>query len=191
TCSTMRGDSSSPKLGTPSLRHQCSLILMPRRPCAYSNIQKSTHSASVTEESAISHTVTDLDDYSTIYRESFREWCGREDSNFHGLPHSDLNAARLPIPPRPHGAWLRAGPRWACSKSTPARQAAIAQIRAGLRAPPLAPQNEETAADDDGGAEDRDAVRHLAPEQPAEPGRPQDRQILQRRDHRGRRQAKG
>ena len=29
------------------------------------------------------------------------EWCGREDSNFHGLPHSDLNAARLPVPPRP------------------------------------------------------------------------------------------
>ena len=29
-------------------------------------------------------------------------WCGREDSNFHGFPHSDLNAARLPIPPRPH-----------------------------------------------------------------------------------------
>src|SRR5215475_6784228 len=29
-------------------------------------------------------------------------WCGREDSNFHGLPHSDLNAARLPVPPRPH-----------------------------------------------------------------------------------------
>ena len=33
---------------------------------------------------------------------SSRKWCGREDSNFHGLPHSDLNAARLPIPPRPH-----------------------------------------------------------------------------------------
>ena len=31
----------------------------------------------------------------------FFSWCGREDSNFHGLPHSDLNAARLPIPPRP------------------------------------------------------------------------------------------
>ena len=31
-----------------------------------------------------------------------REWCGREDSNFHGLlAHSDLNAARLPIPPQP------------------------------------------------------------------------------------------
>src|SRR5690606_22123445 len=29
-------------------------------------------------------------------------WCGEEDSNFHGLPHSDLNAARLPIPPPPH-----------------------------------------------------------------------------------------
>src|SRR5437762_10544293 len=32
------------------------------------------------------------------------KWCGREDSNLHGLPHSDLNAARLPVPPRPHGA---------------------------------------------------------------------------------------
>src|ERR1700754_2114290 len=31
-----------------------------------------------------------------------RVWCGREDSNFHALRHSDLNAARLPIPPRPH-----------------------------------------------------------------------------------------
>ena len=31
-----------------------------------------------------------------------RRWCGREDSNFHGLlTHSDLNAARLPIPPQP------------------------------------------------------------------------------------------
>ena len=29
-------------------------------------------------------------------------WCGREDSNLHGLLHSDLNAARLPVPPRPH-----------------------------------------------------------------------------------------
>ena len=34
-------------------------------------------------------------------------WCGREDSNFHGLnTHSDLNAARLPIPPRPHNVIL-------------------------------------------------------------------------------------
>ena len=50
-------------------------------------------------------------------------WCGREDSNFHGLPHSDLNAARLPIPPRPHvtkGAG-RNRPA-ACSKSLPAKQ---------------------------------------------------------------------
>ena len=30
------------------------------------------------------------------------KWCGREDSNLHGLLHSDLNAARLPVPPRPH-----------------------------------------------------------------------------------------
>ncbi len=37
-----------------------------------------------------------------LREESGRKWCGREDSNFHGLPHSDLNAARLPIPPRPH-----------------------------------------------------------------------------------------
>lgn len=41
---------------------------------------------------------------SSLREERFPEgkWCGREDSNFHGLPHSDLNAARLPIPPRPH-----------------------------------------------------------------------------------------
>ena len=25
------------------------------------------------------------------------KWCGREDSNFHALRHSDLNAARLPF----------------------------------------------------------------------------------------------
>jgi hypothetical protein len=37
-------------------------------------------------------------------------WCGREDSNFHGLPHSDLNAARLPIPPRPHRGRCRTCP---------------------------------------------------------------------------------
>ena len=29
------------------------------------------------------------------------KWCGQEDSNFHGLPHNDLNVARLPIPPWP------------------------------------------------------------------------------------------
>ncbi len=40
-----------------------------------------------------------------------RSWCGREDSNFHGLfTHNDLNVARLPVPPRPHtqpvyGCW--------------------------------------------------------------------------------------
>ena len=32
-----------------------------------------------------------------------RSWCGRGDSNPHGLPHWNLNPARLPIPPRPHG----------------------------------------------------------------------------------------
>ena len=30
------------------------------------------------------------------------KWCDRKESNFHGFLHSDLNAARLPIPPRPH-----------------------------------------------------------------------------------------
>ena len=29
------------------------------------------------------------------------KWCGRRDSNSHGSHHSDLNAARLPISPRP------------------------------------------------------------------------------------------
>jgi hypothetical protein len=44
-------------------------------------------------------------------------WCGREDSNFHELPHSDLNAARLPIPPRPHAPKGRLVIRLApCSK---------------------------------------------------------------------------
>ena len=28
-------------------------------------------------------------------------WCGRKDLNLHGLPHQNLNLARLPIPPRP------------------------------------------------------------------------------------------
>ena len=37
-------------------------------------------------------------------------WCGGEDSNFHGLPHSDLNAARLPIPPPPRQGERRRGP---------------------------------------------------------------------------------
>ena len=27
-------------------------------------------------------------------------WCSREDSNLHGLPHTVLSRARLPIPPR-------------------------------------------------------------------------------------------
>src|ERR1700759_5344970 len=39
-------------------------------------------------------------------------WCGREDSNFHGLPHSDLNAARLPVPPRPPGTGADVTNRW-------------------------------------------------------------------------------
>ena len=30
------------------------------------------------------------------------KWCGREESNLHEQAHSDLNAARLPFPPRPH-----------------------------------------------------------------------------------------
>jgi hypothetical protein len=28
-------------------------------------------------------------------------WCGREDSNLHGLPRQHLKLVRLPIPPRP------------------------------------------------------------------------------------------
>jgi hypothetical protein len=30
--------------------------------------------------------------------------CGRRDSNPHGLPHWNLNPARLPVPPRPQAA---------------------------------------------------------------------------------------
>ncbi len=32
----------------------------------------------------------------------FESWCRGEDSNLHGLPHLDLNQARLPIPPPRH-----------------------------------------------------------------------------------------
>src|SRR5690606_22411281 len=62
------------------------------------------------------------------YTVSFFKWCGREDSNFHGLPHSDLNAARLPIPPRPHVAGKSGGSRLAaCSKSPYAKQGSATQ----------------------------------------------------------------
>ena len=30
-------------------------------------------------------------------------WCPEEDSNLHALRHTDLNRARLPIPPSGHG----------------------------------------------------------------------------------------
>ena len=32
-----------------------------------------------------------------------KRWCSREDSNFHGLPHTVLSRTRLPIPPRELG----------------------------------------------------------------------------------------
>lgn len=31
------------------------------------------------------------------------QWCPEEDSNLHALRHTDLNRARLPIPPSGHG----------------------------------------------------------------------------------------
>lgn len=33
-------------------------------------------------------------------RDQYRQ-CGRQESNLHGLPHGNLNPARLPVPPRP------------------------------------------------------------------------------------------
>ena len=33
-------------------------------------------------------------------------WCGRKDLNLHEFPHQNLNLARLPIPPRPHGVCI-------------------------------------------------------------------------------------
>ena len=32
----------------------------------------------------------------------FLLWCGWKDSNLHDVTHTDLNRARLPIPPHPH-----------------------------------------------------------------------------------------
>ena len=36
-------------------------------------------------------------------------WCGREDSNLHGLPRYHLKVVRLPIPPRPHVSEITGG----------------------------------------------------------------------------------
>jgi hypothetical protein len=38
---------------------------------------------------------------------SYLLWCGRRDSNSHGLPHWNLNPARIPISPRPHTFFLK------------------------------------------------------------------------------------
>jgi hypothetical protein len=34
--------------------------------------------------------------------DGFKKWCERRDSNSHGLPHWNLNPARLPVPPHSH-----------------------------------------------------------------------------------------
>ena len=34
-----------------------------------------------------------------LIQTSSKFWCPREDSNLHGLLHTDLNRARLPVPP--------------------------------------------------------------------------------------------
>src|SRR6185295_9844785 len=38
-------------------------------------------------------------------------WCRRGDSNPHGLPHTPLKRARLPVPPLRRRAYLAAPPR--------------------------------------------------------------------------------
>jgi hypothetical protein len=38
----------------------------------------------------------------TIADKSVEAWCPEEDSNLHTLRHTDLNRARLPIPPSGH-----------------------------------------------------------------------------------------
>lgn len=63
--------------------------------------QRSRGSTCPTHGSDVGHFRIQVIENHTLWK---RAWCGREDSNFHGLPHSDLNAARLPIPPRPHVA---------------------------------------------------------------------------------------
>ena len=47
--------------------------------------------------------------FGTIKAEkSVEAWCPEEDSNLHTLRHTDLNRARLPIPPSGHMDCLRA-----------------------------------------------------------------------------------
>ena len=56
--------------------------------------------------------------------------------NFHGLPHSDLNAARLPIPPRPHVTKGAGRNRQAAfSKSLPAKQGYPTRFRSPSASP--------------------------------------------------------
>ena len=43
-----------------------------------------------------------------IAEKSVEAWCPEEDSNLHTLRHTDLNRARLPIPPSGHIDCLRA-----------------------------------------------------------------------------------
>ena len=48
--------------------------------------------------------------YSRVFTfQSFPMWCGRRDLNSYALGHRNLNPARLPIPPRPHLLYGRAG----------------------------------------------------------------------------------
>lgn len=72
------------------------------------------------------------------------EWCGREDSNFHGLPHSDLNAARLPIPPRPHrGRCRTVSGGAACSKRILGTQGHVAIIFPNVPDIRVLPENQK------------------------------------------------
>src|SRR5262245_54044444 len=58
-------------------------------------------------------------------------WCERRDSNSHGLPHWNLNPARLPVPPLSPGLHAPRGPR-IIAKPAPARVPARAGAVAGI-----------------------------------------------------------
>lgn len=73
--------------------NHCCLLTTAYGNCAEGNIGKSLTTTDEKEENTTSHTT----------RSRSRKTCGREDLNFQGhlISHSDLNAACLPIPPRP------------------------------------------------------------------------------------------
>src|SRR5262245_44593882 len=56
-------------------------------------------------------------------------WCRRGDSNPHGLPHTPLKRARLPVPPLRPADWSRTGAKYTLTSAPAKPSDALAQPR--------------------------------------------------------------